>query len=73
MPGYVSSGIAERSRHVAEMRAGLSAIGVICEAVDGDTSKGIKSFEERQVLVFASEFMEIDGEVFVRYVERRAL
>jgi hypothetical protein len=72
-PGYVSSGIAERQRHVAEMRSGVPAIGVVCEAIDGDTSKGIKSFDDRQVLVFTSEFMETHGEVFVRYVEKRKL
>ena len=69
-PGYMSSGIAERTRHVAEKRAGHPAIGVICEAVDGDTDKGIKSFDDRQVLVFAHEFMEIDGDVFVRYTAK---
>ena len=69
-PGYMSSGIAERTRHVAEMKTGHPAIGVICEAVDGDTDKCIKSFDDRQVLVFAHEFMEIDGDVFVRYTAK---
>ena len=34
--------------HVAEMLAAHPAIGVICEAVDGDTDKGLKSFDDRQ-------------------------
>ena len=66
----MSSGIAERTRHVAEMRAGHPAVGVICEAVDGDTDKGIKSFDDREVLVFANEFIGIDGEVFVPYTAK---
>ena len=48
------------------------ANGVICEAVDGDTDKGIKCFDDGQVLVFANDFMKFDGEVFVRYTAKAA-
>ena len=69
VPRRISNGFAERHNHISLIRAGADGYGVVCIAVDPETTEArkIKSFDEQTLVKFGELFKE-GGDTFANVV-----